>query len=646
MRKSGKIGIALACSAWLWTGAAATDGFQLNEVVVTATRSEEQAFKANANVSVVSKEKLEKHHYTNLQDALRDVPGVTIAGYGNTGEVYSANSLILNGSDKVVVLIDGVRANINGSSSTYGKMATAEISNLHNIERVEVVKSSDSALWGADAAGGIINIITRKPENNTSQTTLQAIRGSFAKEQYYLGHSGSKDGWYWDVSLQKKIAGDFKDGWGRKVPEHLNSVNNSLVFGKNWGSGDISIHYLTYRSAYLRPTGGMDTIPSNYALHHFNTGKKENSRMYLLYRDTLGHGWSHVLNIYRNKHRANETTWAKPVDPKSAQKPYIYHFTSEGFSEQLTWTGERHVVVGGLDWSKDKVDHYYTGPTSEFGGKKTVNTSLYVHDEWQAAEDWKIGYGLRWHHNSNYGTKWIPSVVVGYSPTEDDNYYVGYKRFFVPPYPSQLYGKYGVETLKPEEGYAIEGGWNHIWNRTTNGSVHFFYRDMKDSIAYNSGIQKYENTGREKGHGVEFRVAKQWGDKWSAQAAYTYIHLKPSSAKANPNSDGRIPRSTWNIGVQYAHGKWQSDLSVRAAIGKEGAKSQAVNRTAAAANYHSYWVLDWGLNYQADEHTSVFAKVRNILDRLYTEQRYILDPNAAWYSAPGRNFELGVEYRF
>ncbi len=60
MRKSGKIGIALACSAWLWTGAAATDGFQLNEVVVTATRSEEQAFKANANVSVVSKEKLEK----------------------------------------------------------------------------------------------------------------------------------------------------------------------------------------------------------------------------------------------------------------------------------------------------------------------------------------------------------------------------------------------------------------------------------------------------------------------------------------------------------------------------------------------------------------------------------------------------------
>ncbi len=96
------------------------------------------------------------------------MPGVTIAGYGNTGEVYSANSLILNGSDKVVVLIDGVRANINGSSSTYGKMATAEISNLHNIERVEVVKSSDSALWGADAAGGIINIITRKPENNTS----------------------------------------------------------------------------------------------------------------------------------------------------------------------------------------------------------------------------------------------------------------------------------------------------------------------------------------------------------------------------------------------------------------------------------------------------------------------------------------------
>ena len=136
-----------------------TPEYLLGELVVTATRTPVEEFKANANISVVTRDTIEKNHYSNVQDALRDIPGVTIAGYGNTGEVYSSNSLILNGSDKVVVLIDGVRANINGSSSTYGKMATSELSNMDSIERIEVLKSSASTLYGADAAGGVINIM-------------------------------------------------------------------------------------------------------------------------------------------------------------------------------------------------------------------------------------------------------------------------------------------------------------------------------------------------------------------------------------------------------------------------------------------------------------------------------------------------------
>ena len=147
----------LMSTSVLWGGTALaaeeTPEYLLGELVVTATRTPVEEFKANANISVVTRETIEKNHYSNVQDALRDIPGVTIAGYGNTGEVYSSNSLILNGSDKVVVLIDGVRANINGSSSTYGKMATSELSNMDSIERIEVLKSSASTLYGADAAG-------------------------------------------------------------------------------------------------------------------------------------------------------------------------------------------------------------------------------------------------------------------------------------------------------------------------------------------------------------------------------------------------------------------------------------------------------------------------------------------------------------
>lgn len=66
-----------------------TPEYMLGELVVTATRTPVEEFKANANISVVTRETIEKNHYSNVQDALRDIPGVTIAGYGNTGEVYS-----------------------------------------------------------------------------------------------------------------------------------------------------------------------------------------------------------------------------------------------------------------------------------------------------------------------------------------------------------------------------------------------------------------------------------------------------------------------------------------------------------------------------------------------------------------------------
>ncbi|WP_337552352.1 TonB-dependent receptor [Phascolarctobacterium succinatutens] len=184
-----------------------TPEYMLGELVVTATRTPVEEFKANANISVVTRDTIEKNHYSNVQDALRDIPGVTISGYGNTGEVYSSNSLILNGSDKVVVLIDGVRANINGSSSTYGKMATSELSNMDSIERIEVLKSSASTLYGADAAGGVINIITRKATENGVSTKLAAATGSYGKERYNLTHRGNVDGFYWDLALQKKISG-------------------------------------------------------------------------------------------------------------------------------------------------------------------------------------------------------------------------------------------------------------------------------------------------------------------------------------------------------------------------------------------------------------------------------------------------------
>lgn len=356
----------------------AIEEYALDDIVVTATRTPVEAFKANANINVVTRDMIEKRHYTSVQEALRDVPGVSVPIYGNSGETYSANGLMLNGTDHVVVLIDGVRANINGSSSTYGKMPMAELSNMASIERIEVLKSSASTLYGADAAGGVINIITRDPAKAKMRTTLSALWGSFGKEQYNLSHRGSKDGFYWDISLQKKSTDDFKDGWGREIADQLNSTNNTYKIGKHFGdAADVNVVYQTYTSDYLRPTGGWSDLVKDKQWGQYNTGRKSNNKLNINYRQKFGDHAENQLSVFRYQHRQDELAWQKKHTVAAYTAPAIYHYSTIGLSDQLNFRlGAHHQLVAGGEWYRDKTDEYnYAGTI--FTGKDITTAALY-----------------------------------------------------------------------------------------------------------------------------------------------------------------------------------------------------------------------------------------------------------------------------
>ena len=456
----------------------AIEEYVLDDIVVTATRTPVEAFKANANINVVTRDMIEKRHYTSVQEALRDVPGVSVPIYGNSGETYSANGLMLNGTDHVVVLIDGVRANINGSSSTYGKMPMAELSNMASIERIEVLKSSASTLYGADAAGGVINIITRDPAKAKMRTTLSALWGSFGKEQYNLSHRGSKDGFYWDISLQKKSTDNFKDGWGREIADQLNSTNNTYKIGKRFGDmADVNVVYQTYTSNYLRPTGGWSDLVRDKQWGQYNTGEKNNTKLMVNYRQKFGDQAENHLSIFRYQHRQDELAWQRKHTVRAYTAPAIYHYSTIGLSDQFNFRlGERHQLVAGGEWYRDKTDEYnYAGTI--FTGKDITTAALYLNDTFTFGDDWELSYGLRYNHNSRFGSAWLPSVTLGHTVKERLNYFVGYKRFFIAPYMSQLFSpRYGDPDLRASTGTAVEAGVNYRFNPRTVGSMKLFRR--------------------------------------------------------------------------------------------------------------------------------------------------------------------------
>ena len=183
--------------------------FDLAPVVVTASRIEESILKAKADMSVVGREEIEKMHMDNVEEALRTVPGVQFLDYGSNGMNANVSGIRINGSKEVVVLVDGVRVNeFQGSDSGY--FFAALTNNTDNIERVEVLRGGAGTLYGSGAKGGVINIITRKINDN--KTTVDVSAGNFSTRQYKLNTQGRQGKVGYHVYYDDKHSGDFKDG--------------------------------------------------------------------------------------------------------------------------------------------------------------------------------------------------------------------------------------------------------------------------------------------------------------------------------------------------------------------------------------------------------------------------------------------------
>lgn len=140
--------------------------YTLDQVVVTAARTEEKQIDTNASVSVVTSKQIAQKHFNDVSEALRAVPGVVLGNYSASGQNYSSNKVFINGSSNVVILVDGMRRNTNGVSGSAVNLGT--LTDMASIERIEVLKGSASTLYGSDAQGGVINIITKKPKSMKS----------------------------------------------------------------------------------------------------------------------------------------------------------------------------------------------------------------------------------------------------------------------------------------------------------------------------------------------------------------------------------------------------------------------------------------------------------------------------------------------
>lgn len=639
--------------------------YSLDAIVVTANRTPEKQIDSNANVSVVTAKEIEQKHYDDVSEALKNVPGVTIANYGGSGQNYSTNTFYINGSNNVVVMVDGIRKNLNGLSTTNANLG--ELVAMDSIDHIEVLKGSASTLYGSDAQGGVINIITKKAKEDGVKTTLRTSFGNADKEKYTLYNEGKEGQVFWNVEAGKELMGDYKDGWVRKVINHLNAEHYNVKFGYDLGNdSDIVFNYDKYKSDYTRPLNGSTN-------HQRTFGKKDDNSISLQYNAKITDRLSNQFSIYRNDHTIKDdigNTHGSFWDIK---------MRTTGISDQLTYAMNNQTLIGGFDWYKDEIPHYLDSDNrSNYAeGTSTHNIAFYLQDKIDLNNHWNITPGIRVDHHSEFGTHTSPSLSVGYKPNDSTNYYLNYKTFFVAPNLYKLYasmaGYYndttgwtsptlvGTKDLKPQEGNTIEFGINHQFNNTLSGSFNVFHTHAKNIItgdydASDNYNYRYFNGGKANINGFSINLTKEISQHWNASIGYSYIHTSKLSNSLNPdqniNLDGIIPESTININIGYQADQFNANLTGHGIMNRYGNKYTSSGVPTQMSNYANYWVWDLAANYQFTKQATLFARVNNIFDQFYTDVGSCWGPtspgtwNNMWYSAQGRNFEVGLQFQF
>ena len=597
----------------------------LNETVVTATRTPNKELKTDANVTVITGKDIERRHYTDLTQALRDVPGVTVnqyapAGYNNSSKFY------INGSEDVVLLIDGVRQNYAGGFSA--SLASA-MKDLGGIERIEVLHGSASTLYGSDAKGGVINIITKKAQG--MKTTLGIGYGSYGRQQYSIANAGGENGWDWRVKYQKDKSGDFKDGHGNTVPSRLDADSFNLHLGKD-------LSKVSYLALNFRSYKDSDHYQARHEMAYpVNKGNYDHFDGNVIWNVQIDDSTKNQMSIARSKYDYDLLTFG-PWNPPTGQ-PYDFSVWTWKFSDQFDKKLGDHLLTAGFEFTKDDTT-IKNGSIVSIDDRTLINRSFYLQDQWSILPTLKLTAGIRHDSNSAFGSHNSPSVSLGYDIDPVTHAYVSYSEYFITPTPNQLYAPiYGNTNLKPESGNTREIGIARDFGKGLSLTASYFKRHSKNRIGYHPMTYQNINVGDEDAHGWSLQLTKRVDSHWRARIGYTQTHVGKTEQRG-VNVDGYLPEDQWNIGVDYRNRDFDSSLLARGIIGRSGPVSGAFPTD-------NYWVVDLAMNYQIADATKIYLKANNIFNQFYAEHSNVkFGSPGEWWTAPGRNFMIGVEQSF
>jgi len=608
--KQKKLFTALLCAVSSIAYAASDS---LDEVVVTASRTEQAADESIASVTVITRQDIERLQARSLPDVLRGVAGLTLANNGGAGK---ATSVFLRGTnaDHVLVLIDGIKV----GSATLGTASFQDIP-VAQIERIEIVRGPRASLYGSDAIGGVIQIFTRKGGGRAGPSASLTV-GSYGTYDSQLGYAVTgEEGWF-NVKVSQQNTKGFDACRGKPSPggagcfvdePDRDGYHNSSL-GMNGG----------YRFAQdLTGEINASRARSNVQFDGSIFAGNQAESVQQVLGGTLKAAPTSSWNITLRGGRSDDDS------DIFFNGLYLSRFNTQ--RDTLSWQNDiamnvDHLLTAGLDYQQDHVQ-------SSQAYTQTSRSNRAVFGQYQGSFGaHSLQAGVRRDNNQQFGGHTTGGLSYGYALTDTIRLTASYGTAFKAPTFNQLYFPgFGSATLRPELSRSLEVG---VAGQAVLGkwSLNAYQTDMTDLIGFDAFFNPV-NINQARLTGLEGQLKAQLAD-WEINTTLTLQDPRQTSGANSGKLLNR--RATEAMRVEVAHDF--GAIRVASSLYAEGRRFDDLANTA-GKRLGGYGLLDLRAEYRIAPQWQLQGRVDNLLDKRYE--------TAQFFNQAGRGLYLTLNYR-
>ena len=627
------------------------DSHELGQVTVTASGHAQQLEDAPASISVITREQIEQRYYQDATDALRDIPGVIITG-GGSGD--RGNDIVIRGmpSQYTLILVDGKPVSTretrpNGSAG----FEQDWLPPLQSIERIEVVRGPMSTLYGSDAIGGVINVITRKVAEDWG--------GAVQLDTIIQDDSRSGDIQQGNFSLSGPL---LADTLGLQVYGRASSRQEDRFVD---GFEEKNLKNLNARLSFT-PTDNQDFT--------LEAGRTKQDRRSLI-------GYSAPATGCRGGCTDSDNEYTREVLALShtgrwdfgTTDSYVQREEAENLSREMKVTNTSaktalvtplgdHLLTVGANFEKEELSDETSNQISNRTDVDASKWALFAEDEWMLPGKVSVTGGLRLDDDENYGSHVSPRLygVWGMAPrwTLKGGVSTGFRspslREITPDWGQVSRGGdvYGNPDLEPETSVNKELGLYFNAGRDLQANVTVFHNDFKDKITriacppsvcpggpnqFGSDPTYRVNVDEAVTQGVEAAVSTTLARTLDLTLSYTYTDSEQKSGEYKGEPLNQVPKHLASLQADW---RVTRRLSPWLAVRYRGEESQPTTGPSSSSLVApSNTLVDAGLAFKLTPQATLNTGIYNIADKEIFQDEY-------GYVEDGRRYWLGMRVSF